>query len=178
MPLHMHGRYVLALLVSFVALESLCADETAQPADTANQLPVVELTLVPQPEPDPPLKYSLVPAYPDIKPGNAATWYYRAILLLPREKEKAYGEEQDEWLSLPLDQFPTDKAREFLRAYQNTLHETKTATFCEHCDWGLQLRDMKGMGRPELPASRNAGDPHHCSRVESQSETGDCRAAL
>jgi len=154
-----YARFSAGLLVCLLPWLPLRADEPAQPSGTAKQLPLVEMTLTPRPEPDPPLKYSLVPAYPDIKPGNAATWYYRAILLLPREKERAFGEEQSNWLSLPLAQFPQDKARTFLEAYRNAIHETRTATFCDHCDWGLQLRELKGMDTlnflfPELQETR------------------------
>ncbi len=110
-----------------------------------DSMPAVELALVPQPEPDPPLQYRLVPAYSDIRSGNAATRYYRAILLMPREKEKVYSDEQAKWLDQPLSQFPQDSAQAFLEPYRNTLQELKAATLCSHCDWGLPVREMTGI---------------------------------
>ncbi len=108
------------------------------------QPPIVTISSTPQPEPDPALRYLLTPQYADMKAGNAATWYYRAILLMPREKSKAFGDKQFEWLELPLGQFPREKARTWLVPYASALSEAKTATYREQCDWDLQMRQLKG----------------------------------
>ncbi len=138
-------RCVVMILLTLIIPASSSAQQATPQPDEAETMPVVELTLHPRPVPDPPLKYSLLPPYLDMKARNAAIWYYRALLLLPREKTVAFGEEQQQWLSLPLDQFPKDQAHQFLVSYRNSLHETKTATYCDHCNWELNLRDLKGM---------------------------------
>ncbi len=112
---------------------------------STDTMPTVELSLVPQPEPDPPLQYRLVPAYSEIRSGNAAIRYYRAILLMPREKEKVYSDEQANWLDQPLSQFPQDAALAFLEPYRNTFLELKSATRCDHCNWDLPVREMTGI---------------------------------
>ena len=89
-------------------------------------LPVVRLTSVPQAEPDPPLKYQLTPAYGQLQPGNAATSYYRAIVLLPRDEKLQFGDAQEKWLDVPLNEFPQEEARKWLAAYQSVLGEVRT----------------------------------------------------
>ncbi len=98
--------------------------EASSAPGSENELPVKSMVLVPCAEPDPPLQRLLIPAFADLQPGNAATSYYRAITLLPRDQKLQFGETQEKWLEVPLQEFPQDEARKWLTAYQSVLQET------------------------------------------------------
>ena len=126
------------------------------------ELPVVKITSVPQAEPDPPLKYQLTPAYSKLQPGNAATSYYRAVVLLPRAEKQQFGDEQSKWLDMALTEFPKEEARKWLGAYVSVVEELHTATVRESCDWNHRPRELKGMATiafllPELQEARSLG---------------------
>ena len=60
-------------------------DHQAEPVvhrHPANEPRQSTIRVAPAPEPSPALKYSLVPDYRDLKAGNAAPYYYRAIMRL------------------------------------------------------------------------------------------------
>ncbi len=148
-----------AMVLSLVVRGHVSAQEAPRTADAMAEMPVITISLMPQPEPVPPLKYSLIPAYADIQPGDAATSYYRAILMMPRDKELVFGDDQQQWLALPMEQFPREKARKWLQAYANTMKEMETATFREHCNWDQQVRSLTGLDAlgfmlPELQETR------------------------
>ncbi len=108
-------------------------------------MPVVAISSVPQAEPDPPLTYQFVPAYRKLTPGNAATGYYRAVVLLPRDEACLFGERQRKWLEVPLAEFPKDEARTWLEAYRGVWKEVRAATFREDCDWSYRMRELTGV---------------------------------
>jgi hypothetical protein len=84
------------------------------------------------------------------RPGNAATHYYRAIIL-QRQKPKEYWQEASDnyvaWNEGPDDKFPKADVAKWLSAQQSVLAELKEAAYKEHCDWELRLQDRRG---PEL----------------------------
>ena len=147
-----------------------------------NDVPVVRIASVSQAESDPPLKYLLTPAYGNLQPGNAATSYYRAIVLLPRDEKLQFGEEQGKWLELPLNEFPKEEARKWLAAYRNALDEVRTATFREDCEWSHRVRDLKGIEPIAflLPEIQEARSIAQVLRVKSRLEIaeGKFEAAL
>ncbi|MHB0956750.1 MAG: hypothetical protein ACYC0X_08900 [Pirellulaceae bacterium] len=115
---------------------------------------------MPSAEPDPPLQYQLTPAYADIRPGNAATSYYRAITLLPHDQKLQFSDVQEKWIEVPLGEFPKEEARQWLTAYHSVLQEIRTATFREECDWNHHVRELTGMDPisyllPELQHARS-----------------------
>lgn len=158
-----------ALLLGSIFLPQVSGAER-QPAD--EELPEVILSSVPQPEPSPPLKYMLVPKYSEMKPGNAATSYYRAILLIPRDKDKRFGEKQDKWRNVPLDQFPKEQAREWLSHYQNALKEVRVATYREHCNWDRRVRELSGVEAFSmlLPEIQECRELARVLRIKSRGE--------
>jgi hypothetical protein len=152
------ARAALGGMVLFCTVASVCAQSTMT-AVGDKPLPVVTLSAMPQAEPDPPLKYTLVPAYMDVQPGNAATSYYRAIALLPRDEKSQFGDVQSTWLEVPLSEFPKEEARAWLAAFHNTLEEVRIGTLRETCDWNHRIRELKGMETfafllPELQEAR------------------------
>lgn len=130
-----------ALFLSY--LSTACGQGGLVSPPPEDALPVTKLTVSPAAEPDPPLKYALVPAYGDLQPGNAATSYYRAITLLPNASKPF--EDESKWVELPLAEFPCDEARKWLEQYRNTLEEVRIATFRETCDWNHRVRELRGL---------------------------------
>jgi hypothetical protein len=117
---------------------------------------VIHLTVKANPAPVPALKYTLLPRALDIRPGNAATVYYRSfspewwgsLQRQPRE----YWEKVDAARKLPLELV---KAQE-LFIPMRMLKEVDRAARREYCDWelapriaeegvGVLLPDLQGM---------------------------------
>src|SRR6186997_3707021 len=78
-------------------------------------LEVVRMTVTPAAEPVPSLRYRLVARDIDLRPGNAAPYYYRAMIDLSStlgNLRKKYGDEFDSWYEVnetPLSKLPLDK---------------------------------------------------------------------
>ncbi len=163
---------VLALVMSPTVLA-----QTPSSQSDGQTRRVVALEIDGRGEPDPPLKYRFIPSYGDVQPGNAATFYYRAIVLLPRGEDEQYGEKQAAWSSLPLNQFPKDEARAWLRPYAQALEEVARASVRERCDWNLRVRELTGTAPielllPELSPLRNLA---RTLRIRSRLEIAEGR---
>jgi len=114
----------------------------------AADLKSFDLTLDPAAEPVPALKYSFVPGYLEQTPGNAVSFYYRAILMFTDMQRRLPVKERkliDQWLKMPLDKLPLQHIRDSLH-FRPVYEELKTAAYREKCDWDWRLRDQKGNG--------------------------------
>lgn len=154
------------------------APETAtSPQGGADAMPVVSLSSVPQAEPAPPLTHQLIPFYGRLTPGNAATSYYRAIVLLPRDEQHQFDEQRSQWLEVPLAEFPQDEARKWLEAYRHALDEVHTATCREDCDWSYRPRELKGLETVSylLPELQEARTIARALRLQSRVEIAEGR---
>src|SRR5688500_14429408 len=72
---------------------------------------LIQLSVDPAPEPRPALKYELLPGYSEKTPGNAAQFYYRALLMasqLPKEHSKKYNEDHQKWSEAPFAEMPKE----------------------------------------------------------------------
>jgi hypothetical protein len=160
-------KYIVPLLTAAIAAGLLArgragAEEAAAPG-TAQAVQTIELRLSPATEPRPALKYRFLPALGERKPGNAAIFYYRALLLqagLPQELWKEHSEKSEAWLKAPPDQFPKDEVAKWLAPQANVLGELKEAAFREECNWDMRMQDLRGLETiafllPELQACRN-----------------------
>jgi hypothetical protein len=107
----------------------------------------IELELSPAAEPVPALKSLLVPQYLDLKPGNAAPYYYRAILGLARAAGDDRMERISQWHELPPDQIPLDEAQQLLSqaSIKAVLEDLQLAAHREYCDWDWRVRDLEGI---------------------------------
>jgi hypothetical protein len=124
------------------------------PIDAAEPFPepppkvkTYEWMLSPAKEPQYALQYKLLPALGECQPGNAATFYYRALLLehtLPKETTEQQ-ETRQEWLDMPCDKLPVADVKKWLVTRFAVLSELKTATRCETCDWETRFQDLRGM---------------------------------
>lgn len=117
-------------------------------APPPDQPVVVRLALDPAAEPRPALKYELLPGYWEQKPGNAAQFYYRALLMasqIPKEHNKTFADDYEKWTKVPLAELPKDAMRAWVAGYQGSLGQLKLAVYREECNWDLRLRDIRGV---------------------------------
>lgn len=123
------------------------------PASPAYPYPrVVRLELSPAAEPMPALKYSLLPTASARKTGNAATRYYRAMMMHLQvtgnqqgDARKQYTDAFSKLLDQPLADFDVTLADTMFPATSGTLREIREGAARENCDWSLQLQQMEGM---------------------------------
>jgi hypothetical protein len=128
------SRGLLCLVVSLLSAVPVWAQR--QPGEP------IKLTLHPAGPPPRALKYQLLPELRDQTPGNAALYYYRAIAHRAEQaRGPHFGEEESDWLAVPLKDFPREKARRFLNHFKNNVfREVALAARCERCDWQLSDR--------------------------------------
>jgi hypothetical protein len=114
------------------------AQEEPKPAEYA-------LTLRPVGPPLPSFQYELVPAR-DLVKNNAALLWHRALHLLAdaRPAGKDFYEAQQKLEAVrdqrPLNEFPKDEVRAFLKPFANVFKEMEAAAKCDSCDWGTDQR--------------------------------------
>ncbi|MFQ5735136.1 MAG: hypothetical protein ACE5KM_24645, partial [Planctomycetaceae bacterium] len=119
-----------------------------RPAIDRTKPTTFKLTVSPAAEPEPALKYALLPRFEDLKPGNSTPFYYRAILSIkdrPKDPLKPFHDNYDTWMNGPPSQMPRDEVRKFLRGFRNVFHELKIATHREKTDWAWRLKDVTGI---------------------------------
>jgi hypothetical protein len=140
-------RYASPILLSLLSI-TLAAPAWAQPDAADPNVPTtIELSVAPAAEPRPALKYRLIPAVAERTPGNAATFYFRAILHLnnlPKDYWKPYDENHEKWLSPDPAVFPKEEVKKWLPggAWRS---ELETAAHRELCDWDYRIQDLRGM---------------------------------
>ncbi|HTU26116.1 MAG TPA: hypothetical protein VMF30_11995 [Pirellulales bacterium] len=142
------------------------ADETKAAAQNGPQAaeegepPVLyKLTLSPVAEPQPALKFRLLIPPVDQAHANAATYYYKALLVEGTEwLDRLYNDDKvGAWVETPNGGPPPAEAKEKVtpvtsRVFQAALRE---ATRADSCDWGDAGTELGGhTPRPELSALR------------------------
>src|SRR5947208_13516 len=93
---------VLSLAAAVAALSVAAAGDEPSSAASGEAPETFRLTVAPAPEPRPALKYRLLPAPSERTPGNAAPYYYRAMIQLqslPKQHWKQYDEHREAWLT-------------------------------------------------------------------------------
>lgn len=124
-------------------------------ARTGDSLEVIRMTVTPAAEPVPALKYRLIARDIDLKPGNAAPYYYRTLLELPslmrRVREKF---NEDEKLGLwyatgtgatPIADLPIEQMREASQMFEWIIDEhLADAVMRRDCNWQLDLEELRG----------------------------------
>ena len=146
-------RYIVTLLLTLLpAMASAQVVVLAPPGSPQATPPdvgprIVKLSLSPAAEPMPALKYELLPPLSQRTPGNAAPYYYRAVLWLSdhqQELDKQYIENQEAWTEGPLDQLDKEQVRKWVQAHRMPLENLKTAVYREYCDWDWRIQDLRG----------------------------------
>ena len=146
-------------LFQILALLSLCLPanvnaQVKQIIEGPDKPWTYEFVVDPAPEMQPALKYRLLPDRMTLKPGNAATSYYRAIQLFnahPEADRKEFEECHDFGLMIrPKSTKPDGKSVEpiaiervhtLITKFADVFAELKIATHFENCDWGIGYRE-------------------------------------
>ncbi len=128
-------------LIAVTIASVMKADRRAEAAK-----PDTETLLIhPGSEPDPLLAYRLFPSAFEMVDGNAAVHYQRAVACadVPMEIEERF-EKRDEWLGLPLQEFPLKQAKAFLAAvkYTRIIMELQKGNRCRDCNWRTLSEDL------------------------------------
>ena len=126
----------------FSALGGAGAVQAGQPPDRVAtrrvdvSVPIACMTVQPARQPQPALKYQLLPEVLDQTWGNAALLYYR---MLGRIDGKEEAETVAKWLKIPPRKLPRAEVGTFLAKYATILDEAARAARCEQCDWQLPI---------------------------------------
>lgn len=146
------------------------APPPAKPAVSEARKPqprLVRMTVSPAAAPRGALRYRLLPEYPDRKAGNRADLYHRAMLLADQvgdeAKKKFYDDIYNRWTQggttlLPEGLSPA-QAGQRVSVFRNALRELEEGAWRDRCDWGLRLRELRGLDviallLPECQSSR------------------------
>ena len=169
-------HFHLAAACLFLAIPALADDEQPDP----NQPQRIELTLSAAAEPRPALKYSLEIGTRERVSGNAAPFYYRALMSrrhIPDAHWKQFNENDKAWLDGPMDARQLSAMKEWLKPFGTTLGELQTAVYREHCDWDLRLQDLKGMEVINflLPEMQDSRDLARVLRLKARVEIAERR---
>ncbi len=92
----------------------------------------VELTLYPAKIAESQQEYLLLPSVVKQIDADAVPLYEKAIQSMPKDLEQ---EQIQEWLKLPIEQFPQKKAEAAIQKYVESLRLVARATRCKECNW-------------------------------------------
>jgi hypothetical protein len=122
------------LVLSFLVAPPVRADDEV--SETA-------LTLSPQAEPVPALRYRLLPSATELNPGDAAPIYLRFYAEQNPEAKKQIQEKVVPWLEEPFEKFPVEEAGEFVRMFGARLEQLAFAARRAECDWAYTLPEQR-----------------------------------
>src|SRR5262245_22587182 len=129
----------------FISLALPASIARTQPASAASSQPatpqprVVHLALSPAMPPERVLSRLLSVDVVEQLPGNAAQGLYTAALV-SATRGKDDTEKVDQWLQLPLDQWPIADVKKIVESYESNFTELRTAARHEYCAWDTPLR--------------------------------------
>jgi hypothetical protein len=113
------------------------------------------IALRPAAEPVPALRYRLVPEQTKLVPGNAANFYYRAVIMMKeayaglaaREKAQpgAFPASVEQvasytWPRCSIGEIPREQARKYLEPFQAALKEVELGASRSTCEWEFDQR--------------------------------------
>ncbi|MGA2059419.1 MAG: hypothetical protein ABSG67_02975 [Thermoguttaceae bacterium] len=135
-------KYQIGIIIAFLFLMPatvLGEDGLKQ----ESKITTIKIVLHPMAEPRPALKYKLLPAFIDLKPGNAAVYYNK----LTAESLSFFMGLYDMWnkdifwTEDPLAELRDEKVRFVIRGWNGKIDEIKRASQCEYCDWQVPIRE-------------------------------------
>jgi hypothetical protein len=97
------------------------------------------LTISPQAEPRPALKYRLLPSTMELKPGNAVPIYLRLVHEQNDASRRLWVEQPLKWNNLPLDRLPLEEARKFLAKRSYMLRQLELGARRQKAEWDYTL---------------------------------------
>ncbi len=94
----------------------------AEKSPQLDELPPIKLTLYPAKPPAAALEFSLLPRFTEQTPGNAATLYLKAVVIVSEGKSSAeFWEKINHWLAMPLAELPRAEVRAAIKSYPGVL---------------------------------------------------------
>jgi len=125
-------------------------------AQDEDQPRTVELVVDPAPEPVPALRYSLMPGFLELKPGNAAVLYDKAALQIKEQSLQQAVQKAEKFLDVPSGKLDVDKLEAALAPFDRVFETLELASRRETCDWLLPFREQNPitMLLPELQQMR------------------------
>jgi hypothetical protein len=127
----------------------------AEDAPKDSGIPTVKITLYPQAEPRPALKYKLLPTYLDRKPGNAALFYNKITAeSIPLLGDTKLWDNATAWSDAPLSELKKQEVQSVISGWTPKINDIKRASVCDYCDWQFPFRE-KGYETP-LPEMQHA----------------------
>src|SRR5690242_20333193 len=140
-----HFRLLLLVCIVFIVRAPVRGTELDAPPQPTPE--TIELLVAPAAEPRPALKYHLLPWLTERTPGNAAPYYFRALLLLKQEQKdywQKYNDSSDTWLTWEPEKFPAKDVGEWLAFQNSALAQIRVAANREYCDWDYRVQDLRG----------------------------------
>lgn len=142
-------RFQYPAVFKLITLAVAALDMSLCPAFADDDAPT-RLTLAPAAQPQPALAYRLLPGPLELQPGNAAVLYNKiAIGYPPTDRDyRPMVDRMDQWLLLPLPEFPIDEARAVVRTCREVIADLHLAARRERCDWELPIRERNFLSLP------------------------------
>jgi hypothetical protein len=135
---------------------------TALAADAKpSEPPTIKLVLYPADAPAAALAYPLLPKFLDRTPGNAATLYLKAELLMANRQTGDVWEKIDRWSEAPPADLPKGEVHAVLAPFAAPLSYVKIAAHRDRCDWDEPIRESNHPFEillPEMQSLRNIGN--------------------
>jgi len=151
------GFLSLAACMALLMPPTAPAQTPAKPAEPPK--PTV-LVLSPAAAPVPALKYRLLPSFAELNPGDAAPIYLRANGYEDPRWEQIL-EKSNQWQELPIKDFPTVEARNFVNLWSGRLKQIEFGTRRKTCDWNYTLPeerlDVVSIMLPDVRSMRRWG---------------------
>lgn len=148
------GKYTIILMLALAMPGFVGAAD--RPADK-EELKTVTLALHPADEPQPAMKYVLLPDMLERQPGNAAVLYNKLALEWTEIKDKDSVDKLLDASDRSLADLPIEEAKKTLSQCHYILDGLHRAARRESCDWQLTFREENPytMLLPELAAMRS-----------------------
>jgi hypothetical protein len=139
----------------------LSAQETTSLADKPQSPWAIDrsLTVSPQAEPLPALKYRLLPAPSDLKEGNAVPIYLRLIHEQSDAEQKHWTETPNTWNALPPSDIPLADVQRFLKDHHYLARQLEVGARRRTAEWNYTLEEPNPIGLllPDVQVMRNYG---------------------
>ena len=136
--------------------------------DHTDAVTVFQMTVTPAAEPVPALRHRLMLRENELKPGNAATHYLRALGENTlggawKQVREKFGEEVDTWYDneVPIEKLPIEQVRSAAGAFDNVVDQfIRRGSERRDCDWGYAIEELRGTDifsflLPELQETRS-----------------------
>ena len=131
-----HSLFLATCLTLTTA--SLTSAQADRPPDKTR---IVTIAITPAPEPDPALKYLLLPPVRDQIPGNAQGMLMMATQLIENvDCPDDLSDALHTWVEMEVEDLPKDDIRKVLDLYRDGLHYTRLAGRHEWCEWDFPIR--------------------------------------